>query len=420
MSNFHDARALRLERLESRSLLAAGVFDFGLSTGNSDADRPHRQPPGDSARPHEVARDPRQSARPERTGHEPRHQDRSSRPRQGSRNALKPTRFEAPPAQQETPSPAVSVPTTLTGSTDRPEDQTARPVTSFISPSEQTFVSVQPTTLASPSRLVTPQPQASSRQPSATDAAIASLVSEASTEAAVDSVPVQTADEVSTIDSTASSPIAATDGPSVTQENAASRIADHANVDYQPSADNKGFIELSPLESFQPSTQDTSESEPWELDRYTIPWLQRIAQHTIEEHGLGDRADVADQMMRDWFSGPGGLIALDQVKLPAFVLPLDPTMIDVGLESTVALHRSLNIVGSNVTPALSGPVLDAIMTSLERVVASETQPTIEPSTLRVPVAVYPVVAALATTMAVSARRKHKRPASDLEFAKSST
>jgi hypothetical protein len=366
MSDFSDARTLRLERLESRSLLAGGVFDFALTTGNVESDHlhpksHHLKPQNDSFRPHEVARNVPRSAR-----------------------------IEAPPTRQAPPQQSQSVQNA--SASDANEAIAVAPVRTT-------------TPASSPSPPTTPQSQGSSRQPSAIDAAIASLASETSSEANADSALAQPTGEVSTIESATSSRIVVTETFNVQRENAFL-----PTVSDSPSAADDGLIDLAPFESFEPSTNNADASEPWELGRQTIPLLRQIAQHAV-----GDRAEPVDQMMQDWFNGPGGLIALDQVNLPAIAFPLDSVMIDVGLESTVALHRSLNLVASSVTPALSGRALDAIMASLEQVAASETQPVIEPSPLRIPTAAYPVVAVVATTIAVSARRKHKHPQSNLQF-----
>lgn len=361
MSDFSDARALRLERLECRTLLAGGVFDFAFSEGNIEFNLLPNNPPGDSSRPDEVGR-----------------------------NNPQPTRSETPSARKEPPrqnQPAQNVP----------------------GPAANEIFAVAPLLAANPSSPPsfppTPQTQAVTREPSAVDAAIALLTSETSTEANAESDLAQLTNEVSTIDPATRSRIIATETTTTQQENAVVPMV----ID-NPSASDDGFIELAPLESFQPFFSNDRGNERWELDRHTIPLLRQIARHADV-----DRTALVDQMMKDWFTGPGGLIALDQVDLPAITLPLEADMIDVGLESTVALHRSLDLVASSVNPALSGRVLDAIMASLEHVAASETQPVIEPSQLRIPTATYPAVAVVATAIALSACRKHKHPQLNLQF-----
>lgn len=77
--------------------------------------------------------------------------------------------------------------------------------------------------------------------------------------------------------------------------------------------------------------------------------------------------------------------------------------------------KSLNLISETINPAHSEHVLDEIMASLQRAAVLATQPIMETSQPRIPMATYPVIAVVTTTIALSARRKSKHPHSNLQF-----
>jgi len=382
MTDFGDARILHLERLELRTLLAGGVFEFASAANDIALEKLHPIARADSGQPHEVARNAPPSARTEALPprHDPARQSRSVRPYEDFRIAL--------------PTPPVEAAQDPQGLTQ--QDQPAREAFTPPVGEEIGFASVQETLPASTRSIPSSPPtQPSSRQPGTIDAAIASLASETTIKTSTDDALARPSDETSTVDSATSSPIMATDTIDVKP-----RITSSTDFSGDSPSDDNGLIDLPPLESFEPLSNQTGEREAWQLESRTMPSLRQIAESD------GNRADLLDRVMQDWFIGPGGLISLDQVKLPAIAIPFDSSVIDVGLESTLSLHRSLSPVPGTLNPALSGEVLDAIMASIENAAASETQPTAEPSATRVSAAIYPAAAVVATTIAITTRRKH--------------
>ncbi|NNE01057.1 MAG: hypothetical protein HKN47_27390 [Pirellulaceae bacterium] len=423
MSDFRESRALRLERLESRSMLAGGVFVFEVAADDVDSGHRHSNRQGDSGRPDEVARIAPQSARIDASpGRQdtPR-QSQSDRSHGSDHNSLRSDRLVVPAARhyhsqqnqflQNLPASEANEVIVLTllqatasaGSPSTPNQTESSPPTTL--PPLSFAASVDRTANQ------TLRPEAS---------ALSSLPTATSTEAALESKPAISNDDVVNMSSATSSQIDATEGIGLQQEVVQEDDAVVQTASDRVHAAEDGWIDLATIGSFDAFTENSDQSDPWKLDLQTIPLLRQLTQHAVGEYIAGDRtvgrrAELADQMIRDWFNGPGGLIALDQVDLPGVTFPHDAARIHVGLQSTVALHRSLNLVASGVTPALSGPVLDAIMASLDQMASSETQPVIEPSPLRIPSMAYPAVAIVATTVAVSARRKHKQPHSNQQF-----
>ena len=350
MNDVDAVRILRLERLESRSLLAGGVFDFTVFHGNFKAERPSpiNQPAivqDNPARPQVVAQDT--------------------------------TRTRAEPAQNASVSSAsVTI--------------------------ESAALQASPPNSLSPSAL----PQAELRQPNAIDAAVVALANENSSVVDSESTIELLTDEVSSMRSEETLPVVETESLTARQVNAFG-----LSLSDRSSTLGDDYIELTPLDPFESVTE---ESNPWQLESRIIPLIKQAHERPMVEQPLGERAELINQWMQD---GLGELIALEQVILPANKFPLEATLGSANLQSTVALHRSLNLVAGSLSPALSGQVLDEIMASFERMTDSKVQPVIEPSPFRIPTVVYPNAAVVATTIgiAIAARRKRKHPQTNLQF-----
>jgi len=382
MSNNHSSRSLRLERLESRSLLAAGVFDFTFHADDSnrsavDLDRSH--PGMESKQDGRSGSDGRSDSRPNRDQHHRR--DPHDRPR----NRPEPINHLRLNELTQS-SPIVGNPPSTTTND--------RPVTQLASRNEvSTPINTFPTT----------------RAPSI-DAALASLTSTI----AEDSSP-SVAEVVETFG--LPEPSAETlDEFRYEASRPQSIINPQTGSVDLPNSDD-GFIELAPI---RPLANDetngnqptATELEPWSLNRDIFPMLKRLLESTP-----GDRAEIADALIDDWFGDGSGMIALKRVVLPANPFVIDTLPIDVRLESTLMLGRTLELFASGATPALSGPVLDAIMASLQESAESASQPVAQASLLNSPTIAYPAAVIIPTTLAISNHRKHKFSTSNLQRTK---
>ncbi|MFG0288166.1 MAG: hypothetical protein ACF8CQ_08330 [Rhodopirellula sp. JB044] len=232
----------------------------------------------------------------------------------------------------------------------------------------------------------------------ATDAAISSLTND---ESNTGTNTVSSQDSENTIDDEANANALAIDGG----DQYASEYSFDENDDVD-SQDESGWQPWVPLWSFgQSDSSDPVDLSPWQLRSATLPMLRRIVEASPSE-----RAEIADDLMKNWFSGPGGLISLDRVLLPTPSVSVENLSIDVQLESAVMLHRSLAMVATGSVPALSGPVLDAIMASIDAAAESPQQPIADAVPTRIRVSGYSAIAAavsIATAVAARQRFKHR-------------
>ncbi len=364
-SSTRPSRYLCLERLESRSLLAGGLMADGLAEFTGGDDRLDRS----SAKQHQsiaLQSGPTQSNAPP---------NNANRPIAGE--------FAAQGRLQPTLNPATES-------------------------SQQQRLQSQPSVAAenTPSGFIV-LGAASAPQTLATDAVLASLasVSSESTAVADEAIAGVPSSEVSTIQSADTSvrrPLGQT--PDIVE------IPSPEPIDFD-SSEHDGTVDLTPLlaQPFQP-TERASE-DTWELNRETLPRLKQAIEITP-----GELARLADNVVTDWFGGPGGMVAVDHVQLPGERFPLDNAIVDIQLESTVMLYRSLDLFAAStgspisipISIPISGPVLDALMTTLEKIAESETQPVDNPAPIKVSTIAYPAIAVAATGAALSARQRSKK------------
>ncbi|WP_404306888.1 hypothetical protein [Neorhodopirellula lusitana] len=463
------SRRLRLERLESRSMLAAGIFDSTMDTDQdrtAEADRDSSRPSVEARQASVEARQASVEARQDsRAGQQSGSVGRSVDGQQSDRVATIQTRarqdayaqlgrqsvgrgdLNVDPGQNRV-SNRVADRSNVGQQADR-QAQTSVPspaqaaVASAITSDVVITVQISrtPTTTSSSDAAARVRDLQSDsvgtvsvRRATDADAGATNLVSVAGSDESDEATGTEASGSDLVVSENASADVAddatsflaaeATDDGSQASSfaDAGDAISDRSDSDSVSS--NEGWIDLSPLRSLMPteSTESSSEtdrdlsnqssaSEPrsWRLQRETLPQLQRLAEGSDLQ-----RASDSGRLFDDWLDGPGGMIALDRVTLPPASFALDGLAVDVQLESTVMLHRSLDWVASGTKPALSGPVLDAIMASLEGVVEQEHQPITQASNLQVPTAAYPAVAIAATTVAISNRRKHKTPDSNMQ------
>ena len=165
------------------------------------------------------------------------------------------------------------------------------------------------------------------------------------------------------------------------------------------SSANDGYIQLLPLWQTDPLQSD-SETKEWKIDSNIIPRIRNALQSPL--HRIPELADLA---MRDWFAGPGGLIDLDHGGSTALFFPVPSELINVELKSIVGLHRSLELIAAGVTEPISGPMLDAILASIEDITASESQPIAEAAPFRLPTVAYTALAVVASSVTIAAHRR---------------
>lgn len=355
MRENNSLRNLRIERLEQRSLLAAGFIDLPNDTFDAisklDRDRVDFNP--------RLTREVRYLS-----GDRAPNRDRGPRPRD----------------QRVDPLPPNNV---------RPVEPFAAPVLVFDAIPNRVLPVV--TSNDQPNRIVD------------VDVAFAPLVAVDSTSDVDvdDTVAVARRQETASLQTAEPSPIAADettfDDDFVRRETI--RIPDAATNAYDTV---EGQVDLAPLWSTD-NVQFEEDASPWQLGQSIVPSIRSI----IDRAGP-PTDEVVDALVQSWFGGSSGMISLDHVTLPISMVSSPIAWIDVQLESTVMLHRSLEMIAGGNTAPLSDVTLDAIMASLDAMAESQSQPVAGVKPVEVSAIVYPAIAVL-TAVAVASRRKHKHP-----------
>ncbi len=165
---------------------------------------------------------------------------------------------------------------------------------------------------------------------------------------------------------------------------------------------NEGLIDLAPLWS-NDSLENQYDASPWRLGQPIVLGMQSIIDRASQPSD-----EVVDALIQSWFGDSSGMIAIDHVTLPASMVLSPIDWIDVQLESTVMLHRSLQMIASGDVAPISDVALDAIMASLNAMAESQTQPLAVIQPVEVPATIYPAIAVL-TAVAIASRRKHRHP-----------
>ncbi|MCM2369862.1 hypothetical protein [Aporhodopirellula aestuarii] len=397
MRDTNDPRQLRMERLETRTLLAAGIFGFSEVAdfvGNDASQTP--TPQGSRSVGAEESSTPGNRGRFERGADVGRRSASADRQRDFSqRQRLQQQEIAAPVNSQQSVSNQQSA---ITQKPVAASISVSEPVGEPIAESPRNVNSAPVTSRVVIAQTVVPVPNG------IVDAAIASLTSVDSSQA--NEVESEVLEAVSTIEPESDTRVVENETAETTEA-----VQLIVSADSIPDAADDGLLHWFPLWGLNLAKPSDSKVEtPWQLSQDTIPLLQRVIEASPEERG-----EIVDSLMADWFSGPAGLISLDRVVLPTQYLSIDDFAIDVQLESAIMLHRSLGMVATGVVPPLSGPVLDAIMASLEEAAMSQNQPIADTTILQLPSAVYPAIIAVATGIAIAARRQFKHPASEPDF-----
>ncbi|TWU39969.1 hypothetical protein Q31b_32850 [Novipirellula aureliae] len=235
---------------------------------------------------------------------------------------------------------------------------------------------------------------------SAVDAALSALTATAPTEAVGAEISIANETQPGLVtEQTLESSIVS--GLETSQRQLATFTADLTTAIQEPS---DGLIELAPAD-FDPSLDGFKNDSllPWQIDTGLFPKIRSVV-----ERASNHRAEFTDAAIASWLGRPGGMISLDQVRLPANPVIAGVNWFDVQLESSLQLHRSLELIASGKALPISDVAIDAIMASLNEIAESQTQPINIIHPIEVPKLVYPAIAIL-TAAAIAAKRKHRHP-----------
>lgn len=146
-----------------------------------------------------------------------------------------------------------------------------------------------------------------------------------------------------------------------------------------------------------------SEAEPWTLDRDSIGRLRALTLPSLATDG-----GSVDQAMTDWFGGPGGLIEL-QSNGELFLIPDSASeIVEIPLDVIVASHRWLEIAALDQPADEGNEIRDAILAAIRGEQTAHAVPLREASATRGDAFVYSGAALAASTLAIASRRKQKQ------------
>ncbi|QDV44475.1 hypothetical protein Enr13x_43410 [Stieleria neptunia] len=360
MNETHEIRFLRIEHLESRSLLAANLFasdeiDFDLFADAADSSSA-RQNAGD---------DLTQEVRTFESAN-----------RVGLQAFIGPTQPETNSNLTENTS------SDLTSQTDAAETLRHGPQARRSPGSDASDATDQ-----SPS--------------SAVDAALVAITETESTETVDDAITSETETESELaqqqlFDLTMVSAIETREQELVSLSLARSVTSDDS-ID--------GLIELSSSSNSVYSMDDLQDDDapPWTFALPVAPEIQSVI-----DQASNPSDEVTDAMFTHWFGGTDETIAFDQQLLLIGPSIAADDWFNAQGESMLQLHRSFELITGGKELPLSDAALDALIASLAETAESRLQPVGSTYSFELPRLAYPAIAIL-TVAVMMARRKHKHP-----------
>ncbi|MCO8123067.1 hypothetical protein NHH03_15070 [Stieleria sp. TO1_6] len=179
-------------------------------------------------------------------------------------------------------------------------------------------------------------------------------------------------------------------------------------------SDSGGVIEIQPLSNQDPLSPDNDELEkPWEIDIASIDQLRRTADLSIDSADRVDRRQT-DAVIASWFGQQTGFIDVHADGVLSPIEPLTPSVVDVVLDATVGLHRSVDLIADTTDQS---PISDDVRLAILNAIAAEhpflpavaMNQTIRSSGkstfLSATTIASPVAVALVTSIAVAARSR---------------
>lgn len=187
-----------------------------------------------------------------------------------------------------------------------------------------------------------------------------------------------------------------------------------------------GTIDWLPRVSSSDVSLDASQSDDdaWELDERTLEQLRKVARDAtddltedVESGRVRDTSETPvlegnsiDDALASWFASPTGLIdgIRFQDALPTVVPTFSPGMVDIALDATVGVHRTIGLMASSETvptPVVVNEVRDAVLAAIAFETDALAQPALDTRPLRLSGFAYPGVAIVAGTLALNARRR---------------
>ncbi len=168
-----------------------------------------------------------------------------------------------------------------------------------------------------------------------------------------------------------------------------------------------GTIETLPLLRHSVmAPEDRDADEPWEMDSQSLRQLRSVTGSGHDDTNAADPESI-DSAIASWFGGTTGLI--DNIQggheLPGVIENLTPSIVDVVLDATIGLHRSVGLIAAAETSSDPTQIRDAILAAIasEQPVLSEGIGGATQS--RYSGLAYPGAAIIAGTLALATHRR---------------
>ncbi|WP_372897877.1 hypothetical protein, partial [Stieleria sp.] len=186
-------------------------------------------------------------------------------------------------------------------------------------------------------------------------------------------------------------------------------------------SDLTGTVETLPLwhHHFQASddhADDSTDDERWELGGDALERLREVAEGSNDDRPNLERS-VYDHAIDEWFGESTGLIEgiVFEHDLPSVMLDIHASVVDVVLDATVGMHRSVGLIAGVETdlspdPAseIRGAILAVIASEFADSITSEQPPPVQTNVdthpIRISGIAYPGAAIIASLLAIGSRR----------------
>ncbi len=163
------------------------------------------------------------------------------------------------------------------------------------------------------------------------------------------------------------------------------------------------LIDSLPLRRQAPLPDQPLDPQPaWELGEDTLRRLQAVAEPT--EHSAEQDAMLAlDAIVATWFDGPGGLIELAGERVPLIDAQALDQIVAVELDAGLGLHRSLGLLAAATPQPGEHDIRAAILNAIARADSGLAAPIRDQAPARASALTLPGIVLVAGSLAMAAR-----------------
>ncbi|TWU48351.1 hypothetical protein [Rubripirellula reticaptiva] len=153
--------------------------------------------------------------------------------------------------------------------------------------------------------------------------------------------------------------------------------------------------------------QIASADEAWEVDSELLNDLREMARDSSRNNRIVEDPISIDVAITEWFGHSTGLIDDIQLgsDLPSIAHAGMPSMVDVVLDATLGMHRSVGLIAKAEPELLPNNVRDAILAAIAAQQPAQIESVAKSVESRVAGMAYPGIVIVASTLAVASRRQ---------------